>query len=205
MRTVADLARQVEAAESYGGLPHEAAVRLFPALDVTGIPTGQLADALLEWSGPFPRAVEFLFTVVSEDEAQAAAVARSLLPHFAMWKYGGWNIGDVALRAWPLLSAWERDVLGELPDIEASGLPFTPFAAPEVSDVWPDERPLPAIASVEGVQARLGRRGYDAGPADGRFTDRTRRALWLFQVNNRHPAPSGQLDETTLGLLLDEP
>lgn len=56
------------------------------------------------------------------------------------------------------------------------------------------EPPPPAIADV---QQALAERGYDVGRPDGKWGERTERALQLFQLANGLP-PTGILDATTL-------
>src|SRR5690242_2349869 len=53
------------------------------------------------------------------------------------------------------------------------------------------------------VQMLLGRFGYGTGPFDGRFDDKTRRAVKYYQETNKLPA-TGELDYQTLKRLTDD-
>lgn len=53
------------------------------------------------------------------------------------------------------------------------------------------------------VQMLLGRFGYGIGPFDGRFDDKTRRAVKYYQETNKLPA-TGELDYQTLKRLTDD-
>jgi peptidoglycan hydrolase-like protein with peptidoglycan-binding domain len=53
------------------------------------------------------------------------------------------------------------------------------------------------------VQMLLGRFGYGAGPFDGRFDDKTRRAVKHYQEFNKLPG-TGELDNRTLKKLMDD-
>ena len=53
------------------------------------------------------------------------------------------------------------------------------------------------------AQMLLGRFGYGAGPFDGRFDDKTRRATKYYQEFNKFSA-TGELDYRTLKKLMDD-
>jgi peptidoglycan hydrolase-like protein with peptidoglycan-binding domain len=53
------------------------------------------------------------------------------------------------------------------------------------------------------AQMLLGRFGYGVGPFDGRFDDKTRRAVKYYQESNRLPA-TGELDYRTLKQLMED-
>lgn len=53
------------------------------------------------------------------------------------------------------------------------------------------------------AQMLLGRFGYGVGPFDGRFDDKTRRAVKYYQESNKLP-PTGELDYLTLKKLTDD-
>ena len=74
---------------------------------------------------------------------------------------------------------------------------------PKKSDQWPSKKPLPSIDDPSGVQARLLRAGYNAGPITGAWNDKTRRALLRFQVE-RALEPTGELDPPTKARLVEE-
>jgi Putative peptidoglycan binding domain len=59
--------------------------------------------------------------------------------------------------------------------------PPTPVAAPRIEDAAAPPRPDPQKATIANAQAALKRLGYDPGPIDNVYGERTRRALRRFQ------------------------
>ena len=80
----------------------------------------------------------------------------------------------------------------------------SPFTAIHPEEAYPDPqgRPTPDPYSdfISRVQKRLHERGFDAGPVNGDFGEKTQAALAQFQLAASIPA-SGQLDERTLAEL----
>ena len=80
----------------------------------------------------------------------------------------------------------------------------TPFTAlhPEEAHPDPDTRAQsgPYADLVSRVQERLRALGFDAGPVNGDFGEKTQAALAQFQLSRAIPA-SGQLDDPTLAEL----
>lgn len=80
----------------------------------------------------------------------------------------------------------------------------TPFTAihPEESIPDPDKRAEsgPYSDFIIRVQERLNELGFDAGPPNGHFGEKTQAALAQFQLSVPVPA-SGALDDQTLGAL----
>ena len=73
---------------------------------------------------------------------------------------------------------------------------------PEEAIPDPTEQLAPGAYSgfIGRVQERLRALGFDAGPVNGDFGEKTQAALAQFQLSRAIPA-SGQLDEQTLGEL----
>jgi peptidoglycan hydrolase-like protein with peptidoglycan-binding domain len=87
--------------------------------------------------------------------------------------------------------------------------PAVAFAASPFTAIHPEEAiPDPDVRMQSGphserigrVQERLRALGFDAGPVNGYFGEKTQAALAQFQLSVPLPA-SGQLDEATLGHL----
>ena len=87
----------------------------------------------------------------------------------------------------------------------------SPFTALHPEEAHPD--PAAQMAShpysglISEVQERLNALGFDAGPVNGDFGEKTQAALAQFQLSLAIPA-SGQLDEQTpaeLGVRRNEP
>lgn len=87
--------------------------------------------------------------------------------------------------------------------------PLGAIAAGAFTSLHPEEaHPDPVETSAAGpysgfisqVQEKLRALGFDAGPVNGEFGEKTQAALAQFQLSRTIPA-SGQLDEQTLGEL----
>ena len=80
----------------------------------------------------------------------------------------------------------------------------SPFTAIHPEEAHPDPQgratPDPYSGFISRVQERLRERGFDAGPVNGDFGEKTQAALVQFQLAALIPA-SGQLDERTLAEL----
>lgn len=62
---------------------------------------------------------------------------------------------------------------------------------------------LDPVRQVRGVQQRLNNLGFNAGPVDGIFGPKTRRAVAAFQATHSDLKPSGVLNDETLKRLLE--
>ena len=86
----------------------------------------------------------------------------------------------------------------------ATAMAGSPFTSIHPEEAYPDPqgRPTPDPYSdfISRVQKRLHERGFDAGPVNGDFGEKTQAALAQFQLAASIPA-SGQLDEATLAEL----
>ena len=78
------------------------------------------------------------------------------------------------------------------------------FTAIHPEEAYPDPKGQPAPDAYSGfvskVQETLHQLGFDAGPVNGDFGEKTQAALALFQLSRTIPA-SGQLDDVTLAEL----
>ena len=79
-----------------------------------------------------------------------------------------------------------------------------PFTSLHPEEAIPDP-PAPVSAGpysgfISRVQEKLNALGFDAGPANGDFGEKTQAALAQFQLSRAIPA-GGQLDDLTLGEL----
>jgi len=79
--------------------------------------------------------------------------------------------------------------------------PFTSLH-PEEAIPDPDARMVqgPYAGFISGVQVKLRELGFDAGPVNGDFGEKTQAALAQFQLSRAIPA-GGQLDDQTLAEL----
>ena len=75
------------------------------------------------------------------------------------------------------------------------------FTALHPEEAYPDPKGQPSPDAYSGfvskVQEKLRELGFDAGPVNGDFGEKTQAALGQFQISRTIPA-SGQLDNTTL-------
>ena len=87
------------------------------------------------------------------------------------------------------------------PAIALGAGPFTSLH-PEAAHPDPDTRVQsgPYSGLISQVQERLRALGFDAGPVNGDFGEKTQAALAQFQLSATIPA-SGQLDDQTLAKL----
>ena len=83
-------------------------------------------------------------------------------------------------------------------------LAASPFTSNHPEEAIPDPDPRvqsgPHTDLYRQVQERLRVRGFDPGPVNGDFGEKTQAALAQFQISELIPA-SGQLDEVTLAHL----
>ena len=79
-----------------------------------------------------------------------------------------------------------------------------PFTALHPEEAYPDPKGQPSPDAYSGfvskVQEQLRELGFDAGPVNGDFGEKTQAALAQFQISRTIPA-SGQLDDVTLAEL----
>lgn len=79
-----------------------------------------------------------------------------------------------------------------------------PFTSLHPEEALPDPTGRPSqdayTGFITGVQEKLRELGFDAGPANGDFGEKTQAALAQFQLSRAIPA-SGQLDDRTLAEL----
>jgi peptidoglycan hydrolase-like protein with peptidoglycan-binding domain len=78
------------------------------------------------------------------------------------------------------------------------------FTALHPEEAYPDPKGQPSPDAYSGfvskVQEQLRELGFDAGPVNGDFGEKTQAALAQFQISRTIPA-SGQLDDVTLAEL----
>lgn len=174
--------------------------------ELKALPPAELHVQLLQWMQEAPNGLGLLLRAVAEDDAVAAHVAQALLLKLTIWNLDSAMEGDVdrvLVRAYPALQDPQREWVAERPGVaEALGLSEgrdferTTLGNLSLYDRWPRGKPLPPTDTVEGIQARLVREGYDPGPVAGEWNARTRKALYRFQWESNHPHP-GDLDDLT--------
>ena len=87
------------------------------------------------------------------------------------------------------------------PVAAAAGSPFTSLHPEEaIPDPPPQVSAGPYDDFIKRVQEKLRGFGFDAGPVNGDFGEKTQAALAQFQLSRTIPA-SGQLDDQTLAEL----
>jgi peptidoglycan hydrolase-like protein with peptidoglycan-binding domain len=97
-----------------------------------------------------------------------------------------------------------RKIVAVLAMTPAAALAAGPFTAIHPEEAIPDPTGRPSQGPYTGfitqVQQKLQELGFDAGPANGDFGEKTQAALAQFQLSRTLPA-SGQLDDATLAEL----
>lgn len=169
--------------------------------------SSSLAGAIMlgEWTLAYPRASAQLLRVVGRDADLAAELAPIVL---AMNILEPEDSDTILVTAFPKLSGPYRAAAADRDGVRRRLRIDQPIevSPPEPSWLWPSGTPFPAADTISGVQARLNYLDLGAGPVDGVFTERTRRAWTRWEVL-RGLVPTGELDPDTiteLGLMTPE-
>ena len=169
-----------------------------------GFAEAELAELLLHWARTYENGTWLLLRAVAEQDAAAAYVAKAIVFHLSSWDSRNpceSAADEVLIRAFATLSGPARDWVAERPAVHRAlglveGRDYQALGKPSPADQWPRDRPWPELGTPAGVQARLLRKGYNAGPVTGEWNPQTRRALVRFQ-SDFGLDPSGELDDET--------
>lgn len=165
-----------------------------------------LQRSLMDWNKRFPHAFALLLCALPDHSEVATLVARTLVQDLGYWESMDPlddALDDLFANTSSALPEPEKSWVLERPGVaqrlgltEGKDYVRTLLRRDERDRMVPPGQVLPPIDTVAGVQARLIRQGYNAGPVTGQWNDQTARALHRFQVDQYHESP-GELDDRT--------